>query len=82
MNRRRRKQAPPKKHVMRDDFELTLLYLDLLKSEKYWRNSGQYYIAKNYELRAKYLLNGDIKGAKVPVKTEGLYCPTKKLNFN
>jgi hypothetical protein len=82
MNTRRRKQNPPKRHIMQDDFDLTLLYLDLLKSEKYWRNSGQYFIAKKYELRAKYLINGDIKSAKETVKTEGLYCPTKKLNFN
>ena len=81
MNNRRRR-PPPKRHIMQDDYDLTLLYLDLLKREKYWRNSGQYYIARNYEMRAKSLLSGDIEGAKVPIKTEGLYCPTKKLNFN
>ena len=81
MNKRRRR-PPPKRHIMQDDFDLTLLYLDLLKREKYWRNSGQYYIARNYEMRAKSLLIGNIEEAKVPVKTEGLYCPTKKLNFN
>ena len=82
MNHRRRKNNPPKRHIIQDNIDLLILYLDLVKSEKYWRNSGQYFIAKNYELRAKCLLNGDIDSAKIPVKTEGLYCPTKKLNFN
>tara|TARA_Y100000817_G_C16858442_1_gene544922 strand:+ start:2522 stop:2773 length:252 start_codon:yes stop_codon:yes gene_type:complete len=82
MNRRKKREAPQKRHSMQDDSELALLYIELLKNEKYWRNSGQYYIARNYEMRAKSLLNGDIEGAKVPVKTEGFYCPTKKINFD
>ena len=66
MNRRRRNK-PRSKHVIETEFEITKLYLDLLKNEKYWRNNGQYFIAKQYELKAKLLL--------------GLYCPTKKLCF-
>ena len=69
------------KHILETDTESMFIYSSLLKNEKYWRNNGQYYIAKEYELRAKLLLNGNKEGALSPVKTEGKYCPTKKINF-
>ena len=79
---RRRRNNQRVKNILQTDFKMTKLYTDLLNNEKYWRNNGQYFIAKNYEIRSRLLLNGDIKGAQVPVKTETLYCPTKKLNYN
>lgn len=71
-----------KKHLLESDTNCALLYMNLLKNEKYWRNNGQYYIAKEYETRAKVLLNGDVENASKVVKTEGNYCPTKKISFN
>ena len=71
-----------KKHLLESDTNYALLYVNLLKNGKYWRNNGQYYIAKEYETRAKVLLNGDVENASKVVKTEGNYCPTKKISFN
>ncbi len=70
-----------KKHFIETDITYALLYSNLLKNENYWRNNGQYFLAKEYELRAKSLLAEDIEGANKPVKTEGNYCPTKKISF-
>ena len=47
INSRRKKKDPPKRNIIKDNIDLMILYLDLVKSEKYWRNSGQYFIAKN-----------------------------------
>jgi len=80
MNKRRNNNRT-KKHFLETDSQSMLLYQNLLKNEKYWRNSGQYYLAKEYEKRAKLLMNGDIKNASVVVKTEGMYCPTRKSSL-
>ena len=80
MNKRRNNNRT-KKHFFETDSQSMLLYQNLLKNEKYWRNNGQYYIAKEYEKRAKLLLNGDIENASLVVKTEGMYCPTRKSSL-
>tara|TARA_B100000963_G_C22474610_1_gene601791 strand:- start:201 stop:431 length:231 start_codon:yes stop_codon:yes gene_type:complete len=70
------------KHLIETDPEYAFLYANLLKNENYWRNNGQYFIAKEYETRAKLLLNNDYDNASKVVQTEGRYCPTKKINFD
>ena len=52
MNKRRNNNRT-KKHFLETDSQSMLLYQNLLKNEKYWRNSGQYYLAKEYEKRAR-----------------------------
>ena len=82
MNTRRRKQNPPKRHIMQDDFDLTLLYLDLLKSEKYWRNSGQYFMSRECRRRAICLEKENIGGYESYQCTENLYCSTRKSDLH
>ena len=67
-----------KKHLFETNPEYNLIHQDLLKQERVWRNTGQYYLAKIYEVRAARLLNGDISEAHKAVSTEGLYCPVRK----
>ena len=80
MNKRKNNNRR-EKNFLETDFDSMLLYQNLLKNETYWRNNGQYFIAKEYEKRAKLLLNGDIENASLVVKTEGLYCPTRKSSL-
>ena len=71
-----------KKHLFETDPEYLKKYLDMLKQEKYWRNNGQYYMAKECERRAICLQNENIGSYESYRKTEELYCPTKKMNID
>ena len=65
-------------HLFQTNPEYNLIYQNLLKQERVWRSTGQYFMAKEYERRAVRLLNGDISEAHKAVSTEGLYCPVRK----
>mgnify|MGYP006273278033 CR=1 FL=1 len=80
MNRKRRENHN-QKHTIETDVNCGILYRELIKNERFWRNNGQYYLAKEYENRIKLLLNNQIEEALKVVKTEGKYCPTRKMSF-
>lgn len=80
MNRKRRGNYN-QKHAIETDVNCGILYRELVKNERFWRNNGQYYLAKEYENRIKLLLNNQIEEASKVVKTEGKYCPTRKMLF-
>ena len=82
MNRKKRKGNYNQKHIIQTDTNCGILYKELVKNERFWRNNGQYYLAREYENRIKLLLNNQIKEASKVVRTEGNYCPTRKLIFN
>ena len=65
-------------HLFQTNPEYNLIHQDLLKQERVWRSTGQYYLAKVCERRAARLLNEDISEAHKPLSTEGLYCPVRK----
>ena len=69
------------KHLLEREPEYALIYDRLLKDEKYWRNNGQYFMARECQRRAYNLLNDNIKEYLDYRKTEDLYCPTKKNKF-
>ena len=71
-----------KKHLFETEPEYLLKYLDMLKLEIYWRNNGQYYMARECQRRAKCLEQENKGGYESYRKTEELYCPTKKLRFD
>lgn len=71
-----------KKHLFETNPEYLMKYLDMLKEEKYWRNNGQYYMAKECERRAICLQKENIGSYESYRKTEELYCPTKKMNID
>ena len=71
-----------KKHLFETDPEYLMKYLDVLKEEKYWRNNGQYFMAKECERRAICLQKENIGSYESYRKTEELYCPTKKMNID
>jgi hypothetical protein len=66
-------------HLFETNPEYVILYQELLKNENYWRNSGQYFMARECGRRAKCLLNENIDDYKKVTHTEDLYCPTKKM---
>ena len=66
-------------HLFETNPEYVILYQELLKNENYWRNSGQYFMARECERRAKCLLNENIDDYNKVTHTEDLYCPTKKM---
>ena len=75
---RQRKKYSSKKHLFDTDPEYLLKYVDMIKQEKYWRNNGQYFMAKECERRASCLEKENIGGYESYRKTEELYCDTKK----
>lgn len=80
--RKRNNNYPRKVHLFTKEPEYLMKYLDMLKQEKYWRNNGQYFMAKECERRASYLQNENIGAYESYRKTEELYCPTKKSNID
>ena len=78
----RKRNYPIKEHLFTKEPEYLIKYLDMLKQEKYWRNNGQYFMAKECERRASYLQNENIGAYESYRKTEELYCPTKKSNID
>ena len=71
-----------KKHLFETKPEYVLKYLDMLKQETYWRNNGQYFMAKECERRAKCLESENIGGYESYRKTEELYCDTRKSELH
>ena len=69
-----------KKHLFETEPEYLFKYLDMLKQEKYWRNNGQYFMAKECQRRALCLENENIGGYESYQKTEELYCDTRKTS--
>lgn len=80
--RRRRNNHSNKKHLFETDPNYLILYLDMLKQEKYWRTQGQYYMARECQRRAFNLRSEKIDEYNSYLKTESLYCPTKKSPFD
>ena len=68
-----------KKHLFETEPEYLFKYLEMLKQEKYWRNNGQYFMAKECERRALCLEKENVGGYESYFKTEDLYCDTKKF---
>jgi len=69
-------------HYFEKNPEYLLLYLDMLKQERYWRGQGQYYMARECQGRAAHLVNEKISEYNSYTKTENLYCPTKKSQLD
>ena len=69
-----------KLHLFEVHPEYLLIYQGLLKDERIWSNSGQYYMARECDRRAKCLLNENITDYDKITHTEELYCPTRKCN--
>ena len=67
------------KHLLEREPEYALIYDRLLKDEKYWRNNGQYFMARECQRRAYNLLNDNIKEYLDYRKTEDL--SANLLNF-
>tara|TARA_B110000046_G_scaffold153660_1_gene163282 strand:+ start:537 stop:800 length:264 start_codon:yes stop_codon:yes gene_type:complete len=84
MNYRNKKRAIRKSgpHLFQKDPNVLREYLQVQKEEIFWRNSGQYYMAKECHRRSMALLNENIADFKTHLKTESLYCPTKKSHFD
>ena len=82
MQRKKRNNYSNKKHLFETDPNYLILYLDMIKQEKYWRTQGQYYMARECQRRAFNLKNEKIDQYNNYLKTENLYCPTKKSPFN
>ena len=69
-------------HLFTTNPEYLLFYLDMIKQEKYWRTQGQYYMARECQKRAYNLIHGNINEYNNYLKTENLYCPTRKSNLD
>jgi hypothetical protein len=84
MNYRNKKKAIQKSgpHLFETDPNMLIEYLQIQKEERVWRNSGQYYMARECQRRSLALLNENIADFKTHLKTESLYCPTKKCHFD
>jgi len=78
---KKRKGNYNQKHVIETDINCSILYRELVKNERFWRNNGQYYLAREYGNRIRLLLNNQIEEASKVVLTEENYCPTRKLSF-
>tara|TARA_B110000495_G_C22681369_1_gene402169 strand:- start:310 stop:537 length:228 start_codon:yes stop_codon:yes gene_type:complete len=68
-------------HLFQTNPEYNLIHQDLLKQERVWANTGQYFMAKECESRAARLLNEDISEINNPIPTQNLQCPTRKQNY-
>ena len=67
------------KHFLENNPEYIVIYYALLKEARVWNGSGQYWLGKESEKRAKYLLEGDIKGYEKVPKSEKLFYKTKRF---
>ena len=68
-------------HLFETNPEYEIIHKDLIKQGDFWRSSGQYFMAQECFRKAAQLLHENLEGFDPIVKTEGLYCPTKKLYF-
>ena len=71
-----------KKHLFEKEPLYVVKYLEMLKEEEYWRNSGQYFMARECKRRALCLEKENIGGYESYQKTENLYCSTRKSNIH
>ena len=53
--------------------EYLLIYIRYLKEVKIWESSGQYWLAKETNNRAKALLDGNIEDGTKPIRSEKLF---------
>ena len=49
------------KHFLEKNPKYIVIYYTLLKEARTWNSMGQYWLGKESEKRAKYLLEGDVK---------------------
>jgi len=61
--------------------EYNVMYNELCKQARVWNASGQYWLGRDCENRAKCLLKGDVEGSKVIKNTEDLFFKTKKFKY-
>ena len=50
-----------------------VIYERFLKEARIWNSSGQYWLGKETNNRAKLLLNGDVEEALKPIRSEILF---------
>ena len=82
MRRKHRQIKRSGPHLFETDPNMLREYLQVQKEERIWRNSGQYFMAMECQRRAMALMNQNIDAYKTYLKTESLYCPTKKIPFS
>ena len=61
--------------------EYLLMYMRYLKEERVWESTGQYWLAKETNIRAKALLNGNVEDALKPIRSEKLFFHKHKHSF-
>ena len=71
-----------KKHLFEKEPIYLLKYLDMVKQEEHWRNSGQYFMARECQRRAFCLVKENVGGYESYQNTENLYCSTRKSNIH
>ena len=71
-----------KVHLFEKEPLYLVKYLDMLKQEEYWRNSGQYFMSRECRRRAICLEKENIGGYESYQCTENLYCSTRKSNLH
>ena len=71
-----------KVHLFEKEPLYLVKYLDMLKQEEYWRNSGQYFMSRECRRRAICLEKENIGGYESYQGTENLYCSTRKSNLH
>jgi hypothetical protein len=64
---------------LQDNTGYFITYHELCKEATVWNNSGQYWLGKEAERRAKCLLNGDVNGYMQHKKQEELFIKTRKF---
>ena len=67
------------KHFLEKNSKYIVIYYILLKEARVWNGSGQYWLGKESEKRAKYLLEGDVKSYEEYPKSEDLFYKTKRI---
>ncbi len=71
-----------KVHLFEKEPLYLVKYLDMLKQEEYWRNSGQYFMSRECRRRAICLEKENIGGYESYQCTENLYCSTRKSDLH
>tara|TARA_B100000287_G_C20583142_1_gene761202 strand:- start:203 stop:469 length:267 start_codon:yes stop_codon:yes gene_type:complete len=82
MRRRKREPVRTGPHLFETDPQILREFLQVQKEERMWRSSGQYFMALECQRRAIALQNENLDAYKTYLKTESLYCPTKKSPFS
>ena len=66
------------KHFLEKNPEYIIIYYTLLKEARVWNSIGQYWLGRTSEIRAKYLLEGNVDEYKKIPRSESLFRKTKK----